>query len=64
MRANRTLLRWSAEPGIVDWLVRTRLMPPFSDPAAAQALLERFPPLAREEIDALEKLLADTGVSR
>ena len=62
LRANlavsRALLRWSTEPDLVDWLVQTRLMPLFSDSAAAQALLARFPPMAEAEIDAMEKLLA------
>ena len=59
MATNRHLLRWAAEPDLVDWLAGTRLMPLFSDADAARAVLDKLRGLVGVENEALEKLLAN-----
>ena len=56
---NKQLLRWAADPNLVDWLADTRLMPLFNDAKAARALLDKLPGLVGVENVALEKLLAN-----
>ncbi|MFI9383112.1 hypothetical protein [Kutzneria sp. NPDC052558] len=56
---NRQLARWAAEPGMVEWLAGSRLMPLFSDAEAARAMMAMLPAMVSAENEALEKLLAD-----
>ncbi|MEU5852395.1 NAD(P)/FAD-dependent oxidoreductase [Saccharopolyspora shandongensis] len=61
---NRQLLRWSAEPGVLDWLGRTRLTPMFREAITDPAHQAKFIELIRDETEVLEKLLADHGSGR
>jgi hypothetical protein len=59
MATNRQLARWAVEPGMVEWLAGTRLMPLFSDLDAARAVASMLPAMVKVENEAMAKLLAN-----